>query len=144
MIFSFLLLFFLNYLLKIYKQKKPYSIVFNAGIILSLLSFYIPHTLMLYPLIILSTLVFRNIDWRVILISLLSLLVPYLFVWTYQFFFQQKLLFPTFNFNYISINFEFKTPITFFFLITSKLASLLFGIGKDSARQLNENIINKM
>ena len=108
-IFSFLLLLFLNNLLKIYKQKKPYSIVFNAGIILSLLSFYIPHTLMLYPLIIISTLVFRNIDWRVILISLLSLLVPYFFVWTYQLFFEQELLFPKFSFNSISISFEFNS-----------------------------------
>ena len=105
-IFSFLLLLFLNNLLKLYKQKQPYSIVFNAGIILSLLSFYIPHTLILFPLIILSTLVFRNINWRIIVISILSLLVPYLFVWTYQLFFHQELLFPIFNFKYISINFD--------------------------------------
>ena len=105
-LFSFLLLFFLNNLLKLYKQKQPNSIVFNAGIILSLLSFYIPHTLILFPLIILSTLVFRNINWRIIVISLLSLLVPYLFVWTYQLFFHQELLFPIFNFKYISINFD--------------------------------------
>jgi hypothetical protein len=106
MIFSFLLLLFLNNLLKLYKQKQPYSLVFNAGIILSLLSFYISHTLILFPLIILSTLVFRNINWRIIVISLLSLLVPYLFVWTYQLFFHQKLLFPIFKFQYISINFD--------------------------------------
>ena len=105
-LFSFLLLLFLNNLLKLYKQKQPYSIVFNAGIILSLLSFYIPHTLILFPLIILSTLIFRNINWRIIVISILSLLVPYLFVWTYQLFFHQELLFPIFNFKYISINFE--------------------------------------
>ena len=87
MIFSFLLLLFLNNLFKLYKQKQPYSIVFNAGIILSLLSFYIPHTLILFPLIILATLVFRNINWRIIIISILSLFIPYLFVWTYQLFF---------------------------------------------------------
>jgi len=106
MIFSFFLLLFLNNLLKLYKQKQPYSLVFNAGIILSLLSFYISHTLILFPLIILSTLVFRNINWRIIVISLLSLLVPYLFVWTYQLFFHQKLLFPIFKFQYIPINFD--------------------------------------
>jgi len=107
-IFSFLLLLFLNNLLKLYKQKQPYSIVFNAGIILSLLSFYIPHTLILFPLIILSTLIFRNINWRIIVISILSLLVPYLFVWTYQLFFHPdpNLFFPIFNFKYISINFD--------------------------------------
>ena len=112
-IFSFLLLLFLNNLLKLYKQKQPYSIVFNAGIILSLLSFYIPHTLILFPLIILSTLVFRNINWRIMVISILSLFVPYLFVWTYQLFFHQELLFPTnntlFDLNYFSINFEFSS-----------------------------------
>ena len=108
-IFSFFLLLFLNNLLKLYKQKQPYSIVFNAGINLSLLSFYIPNTLLLFPLIILSTLVFRNINWRIIVISFLALLVPYLFVWTYQLFFYQELLLPTFNLNYILINFKFSS-----------------------------------
>lgn len=108
-VFSFFLLLFLNNLLKLYKQKQPYSIVFNAGIILSLLSFYIPHTLILFPLIIISTLIFRNINWRIIVISFLALLVPYLFVWTYQLFFHQELLFPTFNFNYILLNFKFSS-----------------------------------
>ena len=108
-LFSFFLLLFLNNLLKLYKQKQPYSLVFNAGIILSLLSFYIPHTLILFPLIIISTLVFRNINWRIIVISFLALLVPYLFVWTYQLFFHQELLFPTFNFNCILINFKFSS-----------------------------------
>lgn len=106
MIFSFLLLIFLDNLLKLYKQKHPYSIVFNAGIILSLLSFYLPHTLILFPLIILATLVFRNISWRTIVISILALFVPYLFLWTYQLFYSQELLFPKFEFNYISINFQ--------------------------------------
>ena len=105
-VFSFLLLLFLNNLLKLYKQKKPYSIVFNSGVILSILSFYIPHTLMLFPLIIFSTLVFRNINWRMIIIPILSLFIPYAFVWTYQLFFNQALLYPKFNINYISINFE--------------------------------------
>ncbi len=104
MIFSFLLLMFLSNLFNLYKQKQPYSIVFNAGVILSVLSFYLPQTLMLFPLIILSTLVFRNISWRIIVISTLALFVPYLFVWTYQLFYSQELFLPSISFNYISIN----------------------------------------
>lgn len=149
MIFSFFLLLFLNNLLKLYKQKQPYSIVFNAGIILSLLSFYIPHILILFLLIILATLVFRNINWRIIVISILSLFVPYLFIWTYQLFFHQELLFPTFHFNYISINFEFSSyhlhqqiwfsvlSIVFFFSVFE-----LFGwVSKKSIRSRESFII---
>tara|TARA_Y100001968_G_scaffold333548_1_gene397127 strand:+ start:947 stop:1834 length:888 start_codon:yes stop_codon:yes gene_type:complete len=106
MIFSFFLLMFLGNLFNLYKQKQPYSIVFNAGIILSVLSFYLSYTLMLFPLIILSTLVFRNISWRILVISALALFVPYLFVWTYQLFYNQELFLPEFKFNYISTNFH--------------------------------------
>ena len=44
-LFSFGLLLFLYYLLSLYKQKQPFSLVFNAGIILSILSIYIPNVL---------------------------------------------------------------------------------------------------
>ena len=77
-LFSFGLLLFLHYLLSLYKQKHPFSLVFNAGIILSILSIYIPSVLIFVTVILFSCLVFRNICWRIIVLSFYR--VPYIFV----------------------------------------------------------------
>ena len=106
MLISFVLLFFLNFLLQLYKQKQPFSIVFNAGILLSILSFYLPNILLLFPIILISALIFRNINWRINTISTLSLFVPYLFLWTYQIFTKTELYFPVFEFNFKLFNFS--------------------------------------
>lgn len=106
MLISFVLLFFLNFLLQLYKQKQPFSIVFNAGILLSILSFYLPNILLLFPIILISTLIFRNINWRINTISILSLFVPYFFLWSYQIFTETKLYFPVFEFNFKLFNFS--------------------------------------
>jgi len=106
MLISFVLLFFLNFLLQLYKQKKPFSIVFNAGILLSILSFYLPNILLLFPIILISTLIFRNINWRINTISILSLFVPYFFLWSYQIFTETELYFPVFEFNFKLFNFS--------------------------------------
>ena len=106
MLISFVLLFFLNFLLQLYKQKQPFSIVFNAGILLSILSFYLPNILLLSPIILISTLIFRNINWRINTISILSLFVPYFFLWSYQIFTETELYFPVFEFNFKLFNFS--------------------------------------
>ena len=106
MLISFVLLFFLNFLLQLYKQKQPFSIVFNAGILLSILSFYLPNILLLFPIILMSALIFRNINWRITTISILSLFVPYLFLWSYQIFTKTELYFPVFEFNFKLFNFS--------------------------------------
>jgi len=106
MLISFVLLFFLNFLLQLYKEKQPFSIVFNAGILLSILSFYLPNILLLFPIILISTLIFRNINWRINTISILSLFVPYFFLWSYQIFTETELYFPVFEFNFKLFNFS--------------------------------------
>jgi len=106
MLISFVLLFFLNYLLKLYKQKQPFALVFNAGILLSILSLYIPNILLLFPIIFISSLIFGNMDWRVITISILSLFTPYFFLWSYQIFTQTELYFPIFEFDFKLFNFS--------------------------------------
>lgn len=106
MLISFVLLFFLNYLLKLYKQKQPFALVFNAGILLSILSLYIPNILLLFPIIFISTLIFGNMDWRVITISILSLFTPYFFLWSYQIFTQTELYLPIFEFDFKLFNFS--------------------------------------
>ena len=106
-VFSFALLFFLNYLLKLYKQKKPFSIVFNSSIILSILSIFFSHVLLLFPLIFISAIIFRNIDWRCLIISIIALIVPYFFLWTYQSLYNIEFYFPNFHFSYSLVSFSF-------------------------------------
>jgi len=104
MLFSLLSLFFLNYLLDLYKKKQPFRVVFNSGLILSVISFFIPNILFLFPLIIISLIIFRNVEWRTILIPFISLFIPYIFVWAYQVFLNSELLFPILSFG---VSFDF-------------------------------------
>ena len=103
---SFALLLFVYYLLSLHKQKEPYALVFNAGVILSILSFYLPNFLLFHSTIIFSCIIFRNISWRVCVLTILSIIITYIFVWTYQFTFDLRLFVPDFNFSYHHISFN--------------------------------------
>tara|TARA_B000000532_G_scaffold51390_1_gene39227 strand:- start:56 stop:994 length:939 start_codon:yes stop_codon:yes gene_type:complete len=109
-LFSFGMLWFLYYLLSLYKQKRPFSLVFNAGIILSILSIYIPSVLVFVTVILFSCLVFRNISWRIIVLSVLSLFIPYIFLWVYQIAINETLYIPelclaspSYSFNFLNM-----------------------------------------
>ena len=106
MLISFALLLFLYYLLSLHKQKHPYKLVFNAGIILSILSFYIPNVLLLHIVILFSCIIFRNISWRVLVLAILSIFITYIFVWTYQITFNLCLTIPKLNFSFHHISFS--------------------------------------
>ena len=106
-IFSFGLLYFLYSLLEMFKKKKPFSLAFNSSIILSIISIFFPNILLLFPLIIIALIIFGNIDWRCLVISLVAIIVPYLFLWTYQSVINDTLLMPNieleFQFNLLKI-----------------------------------------
>ena len=97
-LFSFGLLLFLYYLFSLYKQKHPFSLIFNAGIILSILSIFIPNIIVFFSVILFSCLVFRNISWRIIVLCILSIFIPYFFLWTYQIAVNEDLYIPEFSF----------------------------------------------
>ena len=99
-IFSFLLLYFLYNLLELFKKRKPFSLVFNSSIILSIISIFFPNILLLMPLIFISLIIFGNIEWRCIVISILASIVPYIFLWTWQFLNNDPLLFPNIELQY--------------------------------------------
>lgn len=104
---SFGLLLFLYYLLSLYKQKHPFSLVFNAGIILSILSIYIPNILVFFSVILFSCLIFRNISWRIIVLSILALIIPYVFLWTYQIAINEDLYIPDLSLTSPPYSFDF-------------------------------------
>ena len=106
-VFSFGLLYFLYSLLEMFKKKKPFSLAFNSSMILSIISIFFPNILLLFPLIIIALIIFGNIDWRCLIISLVAIIVPYLFLWTYQSVTNNTLLMPNieleFQFNLLKI-----------------------------------------
>ena len=105
-LFSFGMLVFLDHILSLYKQKQPFSLVFNAGIILSILSIYIPNVLVFFSVALFSCVIFRNITWRIIVLSILALFIPYVFLWTYQIALNETLYFPKLRFTYPSYSFD--------------------------------------
>ena len=82
---SFFLLFFLNYTLETYQKDYPFSQVFNAGLILSILSFFFPNLLFLMLLIIISGINYSNLNWRNLIIGATGILLPYFFYFIYTF-----------------------------------------------------------
>ena len=78
-IISFLILFFIHFLFDFYQKEHPLSQTFNASIILGVIAVYSPSIIWYFPLIIICSLIFQNISWRIIIISLIGLLTPIIF-----------------------------------------------------------------
>jgi len=96
-VISFFLLFFLNYILETYQKEYPFAQVFNAGLIISILSFISPNLLFLMPIIFVSGINYTNINWRNILTACIGVVIPYLFYFIYAFLFDITFYFPDFN-----------------------------------------------
>lgn len=92
-----------NSLLNTYRQTLAFKSVFEAGLFLGIASlFYFPVAL-LFPLLLVSLVVFRPFIWKEWLIIVLGFVFPYLYVLTYYFwnnsialFWQDKVLYPIF------------------------------------------------
>ena len=104
-IISFLLLFYLNALFSSYQKDRPFSESFNANFLLGTIVLFYSDILLLFPLIIVAFLTFRNMSWRSVLISLIGLALPILFYWIYTFIFGYSFVFnvPTFKFVSFSV-----------------------------------------
>ena len=96
-IISFFLLFFLNSILDTYQKEYPFSQVFNAGIIISILSFIFPNLLFLMLLILISGINYSNLNWRNLCISCIGIIVPYFFYFVYIFMFDKIFIYPNFE-----------------------------------------------
>ena len=111
-IISFFLLFFLSAILETYQKKYPFSQVFNAGIIISILSFIFPNLLFLMLLILISGINYSNLNWRNLCISCIGIAVPYFFYFVYTLLYDKIFVFPNFEtlriISFPSIN-ELKT-----------------------------------
>ena len=99
---SLILLFFLSFILTLHKKKSPFKTIYNASIILSICSLIIPEVLFLSLLIIISSMIFRNISLRVFLIIILGVSTPYIFIYTYKYLFDLNFKILQFKLNSIS------------------------------------------
>ena len=94
---SFFLLFFLNYIFETYQKEYPFSQIFNASFIISLLSFVFPEIAYLLILIMISGINYSNINWRNLTIACIGLITPYFFYFTYTFLFEKPYSLPSFE-----------------------------------------------
>ena len=94
---SFFLLFFLNYIFESYQKEYPFSQIFNAVFILSILSFIFPNLLYLVLLIIISSINYSNLNWRNLSISWIGFITPYFFYFLYTVLFEKEFFFPEFT-----------------------------------------------
>ena len=106
---SFFFLYILRYLLTLFKTKKPYRNVFNSVLLISTLSIISTEFLIFILLVFFAAIIFRNFEWRLLFISLISSIIPYLFIWSYQYISNQNLSLP---------NFEMETSLSYLNLDT--------------------------
>jgi len=74
-----------NFLLQSFDDEKPENSIFSASILLSIASFISYGNLLFFPLIWISFIIFQYYNWRHIPITLVGLITPYLFLFTWMF-----------------------------------------------------------
>ncbi len=103
---AFLMLFFFSFLLGSYQKEMPFSQLYNASFLLSIITFIYPNLIFLYLLLIINGINYNNLSWRIFFIILLGGGTPYLFFFTINFLTDTPFLLPNF-FNFSKINFTY-------------------------------------
>ena len=93
-VISFFLLFFLKSLLETYQKEYPFTQLFNSGIIISIFSFIFPNLIFLILLVLISGIIYSNLNWRNLCVSCIGVTVPYFFYFVYTFMFDITFVFP--------------------------------------------------
>ena len=76
---SFALLFYINYLFASYQKDYPFSYIFNASFILSILTFFAPEIIFLLPIIIITGVNYENVSIRSLMVMLIGFGLPIFF-----------------------------------------------------------------
>ncbi len=80
---SFFLLFYINYLFESHQKEYPFSQLFNASFILAILTFFTPNLFILGLLMIISSINYRNLNWRTITTIFIGYCTPLMFYLIY-------------------------------------------------------------
>ena len=87
----FLLLFFLQKLLSVYQIEKPYSYLFDAGLILGLCFLMYPPSIFFLLTLFSANFIYSSISWRNFVIPILGFAIP-------------TLIFIAYSYNYLPIS----------------------------------------
>ncbi len=85
----FLIAFAFSFILKSFEDEHPDNSIFSASILISLASFISYSNFIFIPFIWLSFFIFQNYSIRYLPITIIGLLTPYLFLFTWLFWFDQ-------------------------------------------------------
>ena len=84
---SFILLFVMNKLMLCFQQERPYGLLFDSGFLIGLATIINPICIFFFILTYVAVVVYSTINWRNFLIPIIGLFTPFLFAWTYGFYF---------------------------------------------------------
>ena len=76
---SFLMLFFINFLLGSYQKEFPFNEVFSSSLILSIIIIINPIFILMYVLFVVCSFIFNFSNWRCYIVSLLGVSMPFIF-----------------------------------------------------------------
>lgn len=139
---SFFVLLVLIRISNLYMIEKPYSILFDCGLLLSLSSlFYLPSGFLLIWIYI-TTLIFKPFKWRDFFIPITGFITPYLFYTFFLFYFDKSLASSIQLVSFFDTQFVFSASeiISFgfiFVLIAVALLSYFTNIQRKSVRVRN-------
>jgi len=134
LITSFLLLFFINYLLESYQKEFPFHEIFCGSFILSIITIFNPIVALLYLSFLSCSFIFNFNNWRSYCVSFLGLLMPILIVFMYSSIVNVNTnilsiySLPKFSFNYLEILEFYKVHqnVLIIFLLISLISFIEF------------------
>ena len=122
---AFIFLFVLNKLMLCFQQERPYGLLFDSGFLIGLATVINPICIFFFILTYVAVVVYSTINWRNFLIPVIGLFTPFLFIWTYGFYFDSLPDLSDYYFSYIKWSLP-TIEYSLAFLIWSTLLLLLF------------------
>ncbi len=96
-VISFALLFYINCLFASYQKDYPFSYIFNASLILCILTFFAPEIIFLAPIIIIAGINYENLSLRSLIVMLMGFGIPIFFYFITLKLLNAPLYLPNFN-----------------------------------------------
>ena len=122
---TFILIFVMNKLMLCFQQERPYGLLFDSGFLIGLATIINPICIFFFILTYVAVVVYSTVNWRNFLIPIIGLFTPFLFAWSYGFYFDSLADLSDYYLSYIQWSIpsiDYSQP----FLIWSTLVLLLF------------------
>ena len=129
---NFFTLLAIHKLISSYQKDIAFSNAFDAGVLLSIASFFYFPNILLYPLLGIGLVYFRTFNWREWVISFFGVLLPFTFVFTYAYWNDSLANWVDLNiFHPIMVD-QSKLSLSksFYFMFSVILLIILFSFGK--------------